>query len=92
MDYAVQLVGADHIGIGLDYVFDTAELDEYLVKMKDSFPTDLGYRVDGGFKCVSPVQIEPLIELQLKAGYSERAIKQILGLNLLRLAEAVWRH
>ena len=27
MDHVVQLVGAGHVGIGLDYVFDTSELD-----------------------------------------------------------------
>lgn len=91
MDYAVQLVGADHVGIGLDYVFDTGELDGYLVKMKDTFPAELGYAMDGGYKCVSPAQIEPLVERQLKAGYAESDIRKILGANLLRVAEAVWR-
>lgn len=90
MDHVVQLVGAEHVGIGLDYVFDTGELDEYLVKMKDSFPAELGYTADG-LKCVSPDQIEELVELQLKAGYSEQDIRNILGENLLRVAEAVWR-
>lgn len=91
MDHVVQLVGARHVGIGLDYVFDTAELDEYVIKMKDSFPAGLGYGLDTGFKCVSPAQIEELVELQLKAGYSEQDIRNILGENLLRVAEAVWK-
>jgi len=90
MDHVVQLVGAEHVGIGLDYVFDTGELDEYLVKMKDSFPAELGYTADG-LKCVSPDQIEELVELQLKAGYSQQDIRNILGENLLRVAEAVWK-
>src|SRR3546814_1364261 len=30
MDYAVQLVGAAHVGIGLDYLFDVGELEEYI--------------------------------------------------------------
>ena len=91
MDHVVQLVGAGHVGIGLDYVFDTSELDDYLVKMKDSFPPELGYRLDAGFKCVSPAQIEPLVELQLRAGYSGADIGKILGTNLMRVAKAVWK-
>jgi membrane dipeptidase len=28
--YVIDLVGAEHVGFGLDYVFDRAELDEYV--------------------------------------------------------------
>lgn len=91
MDHAVQLVGPEHVGIGLDYVFDMAELDEYLKKMKGTFPPGLGYEVGGGLKCVSPAQIAELVELQLKAGYREADIVKILGTNLLRVAQQVWR-
>ncbi|HUD93647.1 dipeptidase [Sphingobium sp.] len=90
VDHVVQQAGAEHVGIGLDYVFDTAELDDYLVKMKDMFPPELGYDLDGGFKCVSPAQIESLVELQIKAGYSQEDIRNILGGNLLRVAQAIW--
>lgn len=91
MDHVVQLVGARHVGIGMDYLFDVGEVDEYLAKMKDTFPVELGYSFDGGFKCVSPAQIESLVELQIKAGYSTSDIREILGANLLRVAEAVWK-
>lgn len=91
MDYAVQLVGAEHVGIGLDYLFDAKELDEYLEKMKDTFPPELGYQMDGGFKCMSPAQIEAVVELQLRAGYAEQDISKILGGNLLRVAGNVWK-
>ena len=30
LDYAVQLIGPDHVGMGLDYVFDMQELDDYV--------------------------------------------------------------
>lgn len=91
VDHVVQLVGPEHVGIGLDYVFDTAELDDYLVKMKDMFPAELGYGLGGSFRCVSPAQIEPLVNLQLQAGYSTEDIRKILGGNLLRVAQTVWR-
>jgi hypothetical protein len=35
-------------------VFDIGELDEYLAKMPDAFPAELGY--GGGFKFVSPLR------------------------------------
>jgi len=91
IDHVVQLVGADHAGIGLDYVFDTDELDDYLLKMKGTFPDGLGYQVGAGLQMVSPAQIEPLIERQIQAGYSEADIRKILGENLLRVAKLVWK-
>ena len=91
MDHVVQLVGCEHVGIGLDYVFDLAELGESLVQIEDTFPAELGYEVGADLKCVSPAQIEQLIELQIKAGYNEVDIKRILGANLLRVAKAIWK-
>lgn len=91
MDHVVQLVGAEHVGIGLDFVFDLDELNDYLAQMKATFPEGLGYEVGAGLQCVSPTQIEELVELQIKAGYAEAAIAKILGQNLLRVAETVWK-
>lgn len=91
VDYVVQLVGADHVGLGLDYLFDSAELDEYLTTMRDTFPPDLGYQPGAEIACVSPAQIESLVELQLRAGYSTDDIQKVLGGNLLRVAASVWR-
>lgn len=91
MDYVVQLIGADHVGLGLDYVFDLEDLADYVSQMKGAFPAGFGYDVGTGLRCVSPAQIEALIEMQIKAGYSELAIRNILGGNLLRVAQAVWK-
>ncbi|WP_447764185.1 dipeptidase [Sphingopyxis panaciterrae] len=91
MDHVVQLLGAGHVGIGLDYVFDLAELGDYIEQMKGTFPAGLGYEVGAGLRCVSPAQIEQLIELQIRAGYAETDIQKILGGNLLRIAKAVWK-
>ena len=91
MDHVVQLVGAGHVGIGLDYVFDMQELGDAIDQMKDTFPSGLGYEVGAGLKCVSPAQIEDLVELQIKAGYVEDDIVRILGANLMRVAKSVWK-
>lgn len=91
MDHVVQLLGAKHVAIGLDYVFDLAELGDYVTQMKGTFPAGLGYEVGSGLRCVSPMQIEELVELQIRAGYAEADIAQILGGNLMGLAKAVWK-
>lgn len=91
MDHVVQLLGAKHVGVGLDYVFDLEELGDYVTTMKGTFPAGMGYEVGAGLRCVSPAQIEELVELQIRAGYSENDIADILGGNLMNLAKKVWR-
>jgi membrane dipeptidase len=59
--------------------------------MKGTFPAGLGYEVGAGLRCVSPVQIEQVVECQIRAGYTEADIANILGRNLMRLAKAVWK-
>ena len=44
IDYVVQLVGPEHVALGLDYVFDSAEMDAYLAEMAHTFPPELQAR------------------------------------------------
>jgi len=89
IDYAVQLVGEDHVGIGLDYVFDTAELDEYVKTMGATFPKSMGY--DTGLELVEPERLPHIVEGLMAKGYGKAALAKILGGNLLRIAREVWR-
>jgi len=89
LDYVVQLIGPEHVGFGLDYVFDQQELDDFLATMKGSFPAGQGY--DAGIRMVPPEQIEPVVERLLAINYRESDIRAILGQNWLRVAQQVWR-
>jgi membrane dipeptidase len=88
IDYAVSLVGDDHVGIGLDYVFDEEELKDLFVNSPHLYA---GYDVEGGLRMVSPEQIQAIVEELLRRGYSEEALGKILGGNFLRVARQVWR-
>jgi membrane dipeptidase len=88
IDHAVALVGPDHVGFGLDYIFDRAELDEYLASMRHMFPPGLGY--DGTMRMVEPEQLTDAVEALLRLGYPDDAIRGILGGNWLRVARQVW--
>jgi membrane dipeptidase len=88
IDYVVQLVGADHVGLGLDYVFDQSELDANLAAHPNIWPEEWGYKP--GIDFVAPEQLPELTELLLQRQYREDDIRKILGGNLLRVAEAVW--
>ena len=89
VDHVVQLVGPAHASIALDYVFDSAELDEYTRTMQHTFPPGLGYEL--GARFVPPEQIEEIVATLQGWGYADKDLKAILGGNLMRLARTVWR-
>lgn len=88
IDYVAQLVGADHVGLGLDYVFDLQELAEFLKNHPDIYPPE---RYHGVMKMVRPEQIPEIAESLLWLGYSEGHLRMILGENHLRVARQVWK-
>jgi membrane dipeptidase len=89
IDYAVQLAGPEHVGIGTDYVFDNDDLNRELAANPQVFPES--YRRWGRVDFFPPEQLVPL-EAELAAlGYPEPAIAGIMGGNFLRVAQQVWR-
>ncbi len=89
VDHVVQLVGIEHVSIGLDYVFDRQELDDYVVAMAHTFPPGLGY--DKGVKLVEPEQLEGIVGRLGGLGYAIEDLRLLLGGNLYRLAGATWK-
>ncbi|HEY1367637.1 MAG TPA: membrane dipeptidase [Gaiellaceae bacterium] len=91
VEYAVDVVGADHVGLGLDYVFDQDELNAYLEENRDTFPPGSGYGDYFPHRFASPAQLPEVTEALLGLGYPEDAVRGIMGGNWLRVAEQVWR-
>ena len=89
IDYAVQLVGLEHVGIGTDYVFDNDDLSQELARYTQVFPAS--YQQWDSYKFVEPEQL-PRLEAELRGlGYSAEDIAAIMGGNFLRVAKAVWK-
>lgn len=91
IDYAVNLIGPEHVGLGLDYVYDTSEFDELLAKMPETFPAALGYAPGMSMPMVEPERIPAIGQALLDLGYPESAVTGILGANLMRVASQVWK-
>ncbi|MBL8334567.1 MAG: membrane dipeptidase [Rubrivivax sp.] len=89
VDHVVQLVGPAHVSIALDYVYDVAELEEHLERMKATFPPGLGYEL--GARFVPPEQLEEIVTVLQGWGYRDADLQALLGGNLLRLARQVWK-
>lgn len=88
-DYFVQLVGAAHVGIGLDYMYRT-DIDDRPpgMQIEDWWPARYGYRSARAY--AGPEQALELAEALVRRGYSNDDVVGILGLNFLRAAEATW--
>jgi membrane dipeptidase len=89
IDYAVNLIGPEHVGLGLDYVFDISELEEYVQRNPQAFPPEA--RAPGSYRQVEPERFPVIAEELLKRGYRETDVQGILGHNNLRVARAVWK-
>ena len=87
--YAIDLVGARHVGLGLDYVFDRAELDEFVRLNPGQFP--LGMDSKAGMQLIEPEALPEIAEGLAKSNLSDEDIRGILGGNWLRIAKGVWR-
>ncbi len=89
IDYAVQLIGPDHVGLGLDYVFDLSELEEYVKTQAATFPARHGY--DREFLFIEPERTPAIAESLSALGYSESDVAAVLGGNWMRVARRVWK-
>jgi membrane dipeptidase len=89
LDHIVQLIGPEHVGLGLDFVFDTDELLAFYKARPDLYPPELGYSKPTPM--VEPERLPGLVEMMLERGYGEDAVRAILGSNLERVARAVWK-
>ena len=93
IDHYVNLVGASHVGIGLDYAFESEGGDEGLGSVLESAP-DYWPKAQYDYPsvdCAHPRQILELTEELLRRQYKEDDVVAILGGNFMRVAEAVWK-
>ena len=88
IEYVMDLVGPEHVGLGLDYVIDKQELIDYITSHPDVFPPE---KFNDYLAMVEPEQIPEFTDLLHQKGYNEQIISGVLGGNFLRVAEQVWK-
>ena len=89
--YVAELVGAEHVGLGLDYADEeeAGDIDDVFQANRDYWPTDQYKDSIGGF--MSPEKIPHVTEQLFLRGFSQSEISGILGGNFRRVAERVWK-
>ncbi len=74
---------------GLDYMFRSSELNEPGRGSKEIWPPEWGYGRGSGF---APPEVIPEVIAGLEGlGYRAESRRLVLGENLVRVAEAVWK-
>ncbi|MEM9530977.1 MAG: membrane dipeptidase [Pseudomonadota bacterium] len=86
IDHVAELVGPEHVGLGLDYVYDQQELIDYLKSHPELFGVDPDLKV----RMAAPEVIPELVAAMLARGYAKDHIRLILGENWRRVAQEVW--
>jgi membrane dipeptidase len=90
LEYAVDLVGIDHVGISSDFSFNYADFVAELTSNPHLF--------DGSYTRWGPIQWMPpetllTIGVHLsRRGWTNADIRAVLGSNFLRVARSAWAH
>ena len=95
--YYVNLIGAKHVGIGVDYEFidlhnidkDSETFDETLADNPDFWPPE--QYPGGAVSCASPLQIQEIADILLLEGLKTKEVEGILGGNFRRIAKKIWK-
>ena len=90
LDYIVQLVGSEHAGLGLDYIFDPLPMVEWMKSRPDEWP-DAKDPDWPGVATAMPEDVLALTELMVGAGYGDRDVRNVLGENYMRICGTVWK-
>ena len=89
IDHMVALVGAEHVGFGMDSVLHANKAHQSFTRSREYWP-ERQYP-DSGTGYVPPEEAPRLTQALLDRGYSERSIRGILGENFKRVAQTVWK-
>ncbi|MGW6793673.1 dipeptidase [Streptomyces chartreusis] len=89
LDHAIDLVGWEHVGIGLDYCFAIDDVNQELAQNPGLFPES--YRKWDRMEFIEPERLPAIAAEMISREYSDEAVRGILGENFLRIARNVWR-
>lgn len=91
VEYIVDLVGARHVGIGLDYAFpvEVEGIDNVIAENPEFWP--VAEYPSGKTTYSEPGQMRELAEVLLRRGFAEQAVRDVMGGNFMRLAGEIWK-
>ncbi|GAB39785.1 MULTISPECIES: dipeptidase [Gordonia] len=88
LEYAVDLIGIDHVGVSTDHSFDAADFLAEILDHPDSF--DESYTRWGPIQWMAPEVFITLGAHLSRRGWGDSDIAAVLGGNFRRVAAASW--
>lgn len=89
IEYVADRIGSEHVGLGLDCLFDHGDLRKLVPNNPGIWPPEYGYALEPRF--LPPEALPAVTEELLWRGRGIDEIRGILGDNLLRVAREAWR-
>ncbi len=89
LEYAVDLVGIDHVGVSTDFSFDYADFVDEVTRNPHLF--DENYTRWGTIQWMPPETLLTLGEHLTERGWSTSDVQAVLGGNFYRVAQHAWR-
>ncbi|WP_293003842.1 membrane dipeptidase [Mycobacterium sp.] len=89
LEYAVELVGVEHVGISSDFSFDYADFVAELTRNPHMF--DESYTRWGPIRWMAPETLLTLGTHLRQRGWANADIRAVLGGNFYRVAQHAWR-
>ena len=86
LHYVIDLIGAEHVGLALDYTFDQQELVDYVRANPALFPPGMD-----ATEMIEPEAFHLIAEGLARANLTDAQIRGVLGENWLRVATRVWK-
>lgn len=83
------VAGPAHVGIALDYAFDTGGIEAVLDAHADYWPRQ--EYPGGSVHFIAPEELPQIVEILLRRGCSDAQVGGLLGGNFLRVAQQVWK-
>ncbi len=89
LEYAIDLVGIDHVGVSTDFSFDFADFNHEVARNPHLF--DDSYTRWGPIQWMPPETLLMLGEHLSRRGWTRADVDAVLGGNFYRVAQHAWR-
>ena len=88
IDYLVEKIGIEHVGLGLDWMYPEKMFREVLAINRTAYAKG-HYETEANF--IRPSELPKITENLLSRGYKEKDVRAIMGENWLRVTKLVWK-
>ena len=88
LEYAVDLIGVDHVALSSDFSFDHADFNDEMRRNPQSF--DESYTAWGPIQWMPPETVLALGRHLTDRGWRDGDVHAVLGANMLRVAKRAW--